>query len=370
LHLQAHDALAVATERSRAELMAALRAEMAKLGDSMRARLDTVEQRITELAADNAALRAQVGEQKAHIARLQDEATKLQEEVGKLRSEGVELRSDVSAVRAAMQVVDFEGLVVHALHANNIGHNPLFVRMRAAAIAARSPDVAAAIRALQKPVSPPGTASGTPAAGSTVVEVSSKSIADAGAAAIAKALAARPSSTVAKVRRPNCRMPLLGGVLPDSTVSMFFFLFATVLLGRQLVLSNNAIGDAGARALAGALAANTTLQFLQLQANSIGVAGGAALAKVLTVNHTLTDVCSGQLRDGGCGPTTSGQPASWRWCVHCLLCLLAPACSSVSYGTRLATRVRPQWPRCSLSTARWRRWSCKTIRLGPRVHLR
>jgi len=97
---------------------------MAKLGDAMRGRLDAAEQRITELAADNAALRAQVGEQKAHIARLQDEATKLQEEVVKLRSEGVELRSDVSAVRAAIQVVDFEGLVVHALHTTNIRRNP------------------------------------------------------------------------------------------------------------------------------------------------------------------------------------------------------------------------------------------------------
>jgi len=185
-------------------MMATLRAEMAKLGDAMRARLDAAEQRITELAADNAALRAQVGEQRAHIARLQDEATKLQEEVVKLRSEGVELRSDVSAVREAMQVVDFEGLVVHALHTTNIGHNPHFARVCAVAIAAQSPDVAAAIRALQQSVSPPGTASGTPAADSTVVHVSGKRISDAGAAAIAKALATQPSSTVTRVRRWNC----------------------------------------------------------------------------------------------------------------------------------------------------------------------
>jgi len=108
-------------------MMAVLRAEMAKLGNAMRARLDAAEQRITELAADNAALRTQVGEQKAHIARLQDEATKLQEEMVKLRSESVELRSDVSAVREAMQVVDFEGLFVHALHTTNNGRNPHFV---------------------------------------------------------------------------------------------------------------------------------------------------------------------------------------------------------------------------------------------------
>jgi len=213
LLLQAHDALAVATGRSRAELMAALRAETAKLGDAMRARLDAAEQRITELAADNAALRAQVGEQKAHIARLHDEATKLQEEVVKLWSEDVELRSDVSAVREAMQVVDFEGLAVPALHTTNIWHNPLCARVCAAAIAAQSPDVAAAISALQTPVPRPGTgaASGTAAAGSTVVNASGKSIGDAGVAAIAKALAARPNSTVTKVRRRGCspvRVPL------------------------------------------------------------------------------------------------------------------------------------------------------------------
>jgi len=345
---------------------------MAKLGDAMRGRLDAAEQRITELAADNAALRAQVGEQKAHIARLQDEATKLQEEVVKLRSEGSELRSDVSAVREAMQVVDFEGLAVHALHTTNIWRNPHVV-MCAVAIAAQSPDVAAAIGALQQLVPCPGTgtASGTPAAGSTVVDASFKSIGDAGAAAISKALAARPSSTVTKVHRSNCRMPLLGGVRPDSTVRMFLPRFATVLLGRQLVLNNNAIGDAGARALAVALAANTTLRELWLWNNSIGAGGGAALAKALTVNHTLTNVCAGgSLATGDATPTTSGQPASWRWCAHCLLCVLAPPCSSVSTITRLATRVRLQWPRCSLSTARCRRCLCNSIRLGPLVHQR
>jgi len=113
-------------------------------------------------------------------------------------------------------------------------------------------------------------------------------------------------------------MPLLGGVRPDSTLSMFFFLFATVLLGRQLVLSNNAIGDAGARTLAGALAANTTLQFLQLQANSIGAAGAAALAKALTVNDTLTIVCAVQPRDGGCDPYNQ-----WPACELVMVCTLS-----------------------------------------------
>jgi len=88
-------------------------------------------------------------------------------------------------------------------------------------------------------------------------------------------------------------MHLLDCVRPDSNVGMLFSRFAAVLLGRQLVLNNNAIGDVGARALAGALAANRTLQVLLLQTNSIGGAGGAALAKALTVNRTLTNVCAG-----------------------------------------------------------------------------
>jgi len=192
--------------------------------------------------------------------------------------------------------------------------------VRAAAIAAQSPDVAATIRALQQPVPRPGTgtASGAPAEVITRVDAGCKSIGDAGAAAIAKALAARPSSTVTKVWRPNCRMPLLGGVRPDSTVSMFFFRFATVLLGRQLVLDSNAIGDAGARALAGALAANATLRVLQLWNNSIGAAGGTALAKALTVNHTLTNVCAGQFRDGGCDPYIR-----WPACELVMVCALS-----------------------------------------------
>jgi len=172
-------------------MMAVLRAEMAKLGDAMRARLDAAEQRISELAADNAALRARCRAEGAHC----ETAVKLQEVV-KLRSEGAELRSDVAAVREAMQVVDFEGLVEHALHTTNIGCNPHFV-VGAVAIAAQSPAVAAAISALRQPVPRPGagTASGAPATGSTEVDAGCKSISDAGAAAIAKALAARPSST-------------------------------------------------------------------------------------------------------------------------------------------------------------------------------
>jgi len=90
-----------------------------------------------------------------------------------------------------------------------------------------------------------------------------------------------------------------------------------VLLGRQLVLSNNKIGDVGARALAGALAANTTLRELLMGLNSIGTAG-AALAKALTVNRALTRVCAWQLRDGGCDPYNQ-----WPACELAMVCTLS-----------------------------------------------
>jgi len=113
-------------------------------------------------------------------------------------------------------------------------------------------------------------------------------------------------------------MPLLGSMRRDLAVSMFFFRFAAVLVGRQLVLNNDAFDDAGARALAGALAANTTLRELWLRENSIGAAGGAALAKALTVNHTLTWVCAGQPRDGGCDPHDQ-----WSACELAMVCALS-----------------------------------------------
>jgi len=75
-----------ALEQSRVD-----RAEMAKLGDVIRAHIDEAMKRMAQLGADNAALRAQVDEQKAANA---------------------QLRRDVSA----LQVLDCEGLATHALH--------------------------------------------------------------------------------------------------------------------------------------------------------------------------------------------------------------------------------------------------------------
>jgi len=64
-------------------------------------------------------------------------------------------------------------------------------------------------------------------------------------------------------------------------------------IAAQLFLGNNRIGNEGARALAEALAANSTLQLLWLRNNLIGVAGATALARALIVNHTLAKVAVG-----------------------------------------------------------------------------
>jgi len=55
----------------------------------------------------------------------------------------------------------------------------------------------------------------------------------------------------------------------------------------SLTLDSNGIGDAGAAALAGGLAVNTSLTDLIAWDNAIGDAGAAALADALTRNATL-----------------------------------------------------------------------------------
>jgi len=59
----------------------------------------------------------------------------------------------------------------------------------------------------------------------------------------------------------------------------------------QLMLNDNKIGDAGARALAEVLSANSSLRELQLQGNTIGEAGAEALARAISTNGTLKWVC-------------------------------------------------------------------------------
>ena len=55
-------------------------------------------------------------------------------------------------------------------------------------------------------------------------------------------------------------------------------------------LSSNNIGDAGATAIANAIAVNATVTKLFLNNNNIGDAGAAAIAKAIAVNASVTDL--------------------------------------------------------------------------------
>jgi len=348
------DALVTEAERSRGTMVAALRAEMAKLAgttrafstenaalrarvgdlegalersrvalekqaDNMKARLVETKRQAAQLAADNAALRTQVDNQKAANAQLRSEAAEfrgvVERELSALDTKAEALRSDVYAIQA-IQVFDFEGLVMRVLH--SIEHNNL-TRVCSVAIAARSPAVAAAISALQQPAMQPGTgaASGTPAAGSTEVDASRKSIDDAGAAAIAKALAARPCSTVTKVRRPNCRMPLLDCVRPDSTVSLFR-------------LRRCAVGAAACAEQQHDWRCRRacTCRCTRRQHNTASTVAAeqfdwgswwcCACQGTDRQPHADRGLCWGQRRDGGCGPHDQ-----WPACESAMVCTLS-----------------------------------------------
>ena len=53
-------------------------------------------------------------------------------------------------------------------------------------------------------------------------------------------------------------------------------------------MSGNNIGDAGAAAIANAIAVNASLTGLDLDGNEIGDTGAAAIAKALAVNASVT----------------------------------------------------------------------------------
>ena len=57
---------------------------------------------------------------------------------------------------------------------------------------------------------------------------------------------------------------------------------------KSLSLYNNNIGDAGAAAIANAIAVNASLKSLELFGNQIGDAGAAAIANAIAVNASLT----------------------------------------------------------------------------------
>ena len=68
---------------------------------------------------------------------------------------------------------------------------------------------------------------------------------------------------------------------------------------KRIDFRGNAIGEAGARAIAEALKVNTTLLSLNLSENWIGDAGGKALVQVLKINSSLTKI-SGKFSEDIC----------------------------------------------------------------------
>ena len=59
---------------------------------------------------------------------------------------------------------------------------------------------------------------------------------------------------------------------------------------KSLSLYNNNIGDAGAAAIANAIAVNASVTKLDLRLNQIGDAGATAIANAIAVNASVTDL--------------------------------------------------------------------------------
>jgi len=97
--------VAGAAERMRNEVVALLRAELAKQADAVRAHLDEAESRMAAVANDNAVLRSQVGDQATANAQLRDEMAKLRAEAAK-RADAMRARLDEAEQRAAQLVAD------------------------------------------------------------------------------------------------------------------------------------------------------------------------------------------------------------------------------------------------------------------------
>jgi len=113
----------------------------------------------------------------------------------------------------------------------------------------------------------------------TELRLDANRIGDAGATALAHALAARPTPCGLRVLSFGNER---GGnaIGDDGLVALVEVLFSSTPELRELGLSNNRIGTAGATALANALSLGgaASLQRAQLQHNAIGAAGLAALA--------------------------------------------------------------------------------------------
>lgn len=127
----------------------------------------------------------------------------------------------------------------------------------------------------------------------TLVYLSSQKVGDAGAALVGKALAHR-NCCITSVHMDSCEVGCAGvtelaeGMKRNSTLE-------------ELIMLDNAVGDAGAVALAEALKSpDCKVRCLSLPANRIGPAGGVALGEMLAVNTSLQTIyLMGQENKGG-----------------------------------------------------------------------
>lgn len=112
------------------------------------------------------------------------------------------------------------------------------------------------------------------------VYLASQPVGDTGAAAVAAALRT-PGNRIMGVNMDSCGVTCAGAAaLADAARE-------NVVL-EELVLADNEVGDAGATALAQALAGGASaLRVLSLVRNRIGAAGGAALGRALEANTAL-----------------------------------------------------------------------------------
>jgi len=116
----------------------------------------------------------------------------------------------------------------------------------------------------------------------STVDLRSAHIGDAGAAAIARALIARPLGPAGRVTTPGSAAPAAAQGSGAATLT-------------DLMLGHNDIGDAGAAALALVLRQpGAVLEALNLASNAVGDAGAVALASALTANangSALKELC-------------------------------------------------------------------------------
>lgn len=113
----------------------------------------------------------------------------------------------------------------------------------------------------------------------------------------------------------------------------------------DLDLTRNAIGDAEAASLAGALRWNTALTRLDLTDNDIGCYGAKDLGKALRQNTTLTELrlCENPLADCGCGVNVIADALFWNTTLATLDLVSDPQrCPSTDACQRLCSLLSPE----------------------------